>query len=81
MAVETLFNEDEDRDPVGPARDPREVFTALAVQHGLIRPVDKLDRNMIDFATAVVDLCATNGDRYGDVDCNAGDHIRAEYYD
>ena len=64
--------------------EPIAVFTALAVKHGLIRPGDKLDGNMIDLMAAVVGLCATVGDAYGDGDGeaggNAGEHIRAVYW-
>ena len=68
------------------AAEPIEVFTALAVKHGLIRPGDKLDGNMIDLMADVVGLCATVGDAYGDGDGdsetggNAGEHIRAVYW-
>ncbi|MDN4590255.1 hypothetical protein DBA29_17330 [Xenophilus aerolatus] len=76
--------ENEDDDPVGPApapADPIGVYTELAVQTGLVRPGDKLDQNLIDFAAALVDRCARVGDRYGDGEAggNAGEHIRAEY--
>lgn len=76
--------ENEDDDPVGdapPPRDPRAVFTKLAIKHGLIRHGDKLDQNMVDFATDIVGACADIGDRYGDDDANAGAHIRAELWD
>jgi hypothetical protein len=73
--------EDEDSDPVGPVpADPIGVYTELAVQAGLARPGDKLDQNLIDFASALVDRCAIIGDGYGDGEAggNAGEHIRAE---
>lgn len=78
--------ENEDDDPVGeapPPRDPTAVFTRLAVKHGLIRNGDKLDQNMIDFATDIVGACADIGDGYGDGEAggNAGEHIRAELWD
>lgn len=76
--------ENEDADPVGPApRDPREVFTALAVKSGLIKDGDKLDQNVFDLCTEVVGLCAAIGDQYGDGEAggNAGEHIRAEYWE
>ncbi|RYE72314.1 MAG: hypothetical protein EOO81_03690 [Oxalobacteraceae bacterium] len=62
-----------------PPRDPRAMFTALAVKHGLIRDGDKLDQNMVDFATDIVGACADIGDEYGDDEAggNAGEHIRA----
>ena len=76
----------EDDDLVGqapPPRDPTAVFTRLAVKHGLIRDGDKLDQNMIDFATDIVGACADIRDAYGDseLDGNAGEHIRAELWD
>jgi hypothetical protein len=73
--------ENEDDDPVGSARDPIEVFTLLAVKNGLIRQGDKLDQNMIGFATDIVGACADIADAYGDDDSNAGAHIRAELWD
>lgn len=78
------MTEDESADPVGPPpRDPVALFTSLAVKHGLIRDGDKLDQNMIDFATDIVGACADIGDQYGDseVGGNAGEHIRAELWD
>jgi len=79
------MTENEDDDPVGeapPPRDPVAVFTRLAVKHGLIRDGDKLDQNVVDFATSIVDVCASIGDAYGDSEAggNAGEHIRAELY-
>lgn len=67
-------------DPEDRTRDPEAQFAALAAELNLIRPGDKLDQNMLDFAHGVVSLCAALGDRYGDAsDGNAGDHIRAVY--
>ncbi len=50
------------------------------MQAGLVRPGDKLDQNLIHFASALVDRCASIGDGYGDGEAggNAGEHIRAE---
>lgn len=76
--------ENEDDDPVGPGhQDPRAVFTELAAKHGLIKPGDKLDTNILEFAIGVVDLCAGIADGYGDAESggNAGEHIRAQFYD
>ena len=76
--------ENEDDDPVGATRpDPRALFTELAAKHGLIKPGDKLDMNIIEFAIGVVDLCAGIADGYGDAESggNAGEHIRAHFYD
>ena len=75
----TMAVEDEDDDPVGPAHDPGATFAALAVKHGLIRTGDKLDQNVRDAFAELMHLCASVGDRYGDPDDNAGDHIRAIY--
>ena len=70
--------ENEDQDPVGV--DQRAEFVNAAVNAGLIRPGDPLDQNVIDFAHAVVELCAGIGDRYKDEEgCRAGDEIRAVY--
>jgi hypothetical protein len=62
-------------------REPTEVFTAIASELGLIRPGDKLDRAMIEFAMAVVEKCAAVADCYFDnrKDTCVGDHIRAVY--
>jgi hypothetical protein len=61
--------------------EPREVFTQLAVDLGLIRSGDKLDQSMFDFAAAVVEKCAKVADCY--LDCRAetliGEHIRTIY--
>ncbi len=78
--------ENEDDDPVGeapPSCDRIAVFTSLAVKNDLIRDGDKLDQNMIDFATDIVGACADIGDAYGDSEMggNAGEHIRAELWD
>lgn len=76
--------EDEDADPVGPApRDPRQVFTALAVKCGVIKDGDKLDQNVFDLCTAVVGLCAAISNLYGDGEAggNAGEHIITEYWE
>ena len=78
-----MTTENEDDDPVGDpaARDPRALFTQLAVKHGLIREGDKLEQNLINFATDIVGACADIADGYGDDDANAGAHIRAELWD
>jgi hypothetical protein len=70
-----------EREPAPETHEPLEVFTALAVEHGLIRPGDKLDQNVIDFAFSIVAKCAAIGDEYPDHqnDGSAGDHIRAIY--
>ena len=70
-----------ERDPMPDTHEPLEVFTALAAEHGLIRPGDKLDQMVIDFAYAVVERCASVGDAYIDErnDGTAGDHIRSIY--
>ena len=62
-------------------REPLEVFAALASDLALIRPGDKLDQGMIDFALAVVEKCAGVADCYFDnrSDGCVGDHIRAVY--
>jgi hypothetical protein len=63
--------ENEDADPVGGARDPVARFTEAAVDVGLIRPGDKLDRNVV----------AIIGDGHPAAGCPedaVGTHIRAE---
>ena len=70
------------QEPAPDTSEPIEVYTALAAKHGLIRPGDKLDQNMIEMLAEMVGLCATIGDGYGDGEAggNAGEHIRAVYY-
>lgn len=70
------------QEPQPDTSEPIEVYTALAVKHGLIRPGDKLDQNVIDAMADLVDLCATVGEGYGDGEAggNAGEHIRAVYW-
>jgi hypothetical protein len=45
--------------------DPQAAFTLPATGAELIKPGDKLDQNVVDFATAVVVLCAAIADRSG----------------
>jgi hypothetical protein len=73
--------ENENADPVGDARDPVERFTAAAGEVGLIKPGDKLDRNVIELCIRVVEMAARIGDAYAAPGCpqdTAGAHIRAE---
>ncbi|CAN7771410.1 hypothetical protein LJR290_007539 [Variovorax sp. LjRoot290] len=69
----------DDADPVG--IDQRAEFVKAAVAAGLIRPGDPLDQNVVDFAHAVVELCASIGDHYKDPDtgCRGGEEIRAVF--
>jgi hypothetical protein len=71
--------EDEELQCLPPATaEPIEVYTALAMRHGLIRPGDNLDDNMIELVADLVGLCANVGDGYGGSPAgNAGDYIRA----
>jgi hypothetical protein len=67
--------------PLGEVRDPIARFTAAAAELGLIRPGDKLDRNVIDLCLRVVEMAAEIGDSCpirGGMGATAGDHIRAE---
>jgi len=41
-------------------------LTLAASECGLIRPGDKLDRNVIEFGQRVVEMCTSIGDRYFD---------------
>ena len=69
-------------------KDPNPVWHAAAVarfalaasQCGLIRPGDKLDRNLNEFALNVVEMCASIGDQCFDhrTYISAGEQIRAE---
>ena len=74
-------DEDEGKDPVGP-RDALELFKEAAAEVGLIRPGDPLDQNVLDFATLVVEMCASIGDNYVEPvvahGVTVGDRIRSE---
>lgn len=63
MLYTYVNEEEEDKDPVGP-RDAMELFKEAAMEVGLIRPGDPLDRNVVDFARLVVEICASIGDNY-----------------
>jgi hypothetical protein len=74
--------EHENDEPVGwQTLDPHVVFSEAAMKAGLIRRGDLVNQNLIDFAHAVVEMCASIGDGYGDEEAgaNAGEHIRAIY--
>ena len=61
-------------------RDPACEYTTLAAELGIIKPGDKLDEILMEFAYGVAAKCAAIGDQYGDPsDGNAGDHIRSLY--
>lgn len=73
--------ENEDDDPVGklPTREPLDVFRRLAIAHGLMKPDDLMDLDLIDFAFALVEECAKVADPYGDEEAggNGGEAVRA----
>ncbi|RYH70115.1 MAG: hypothetical protein EON54_01750 [Alcaligenaceae bacterium] len=73
--------ENEDADPVGelPIREPFDVFRRLAIDHGLLKPDDLMDQDLIAFAFALVEECAKAADPYGDEEAggNGGEAIRA----
>lgn len=62
-------------------RAPNEVFTQAAMAAGLIKPGEKLDQRLIEYALAVVENCAKVADSYFDPrkDIYIGQHIRAVY--
>ena len=73
--------ENEDAAVVGGARGPVARFTEAAVDVGLIRPGDKLDRNMVELCLRVVEMAAIIGDGHLAAWCpedTVGTHIRAE---
>ena len=73
--------ENEDADRVGGARDPVARFTDAAVDLGLIRAGDKLDRNVVELCLRVVEMAAIIGDGHPAAGCpedTVGTHIRAE---
>jgi len=64
-----------------PAGDPIARFTAAAAEVGLIRPGDKLDRNVVELCLRVVEMAAQIGDKYtvrGYLEDSVGAEIRAE---
>ena len=79
MNLETTMTENEDADPVGGARDPRKTFTELAIASGATGMTEELWQ----YTMVVVGMCAAIGDAYGDGEAggNAGEAIRAEFYD
>ena len=79
--LSALGKGNEDDDPVGDAPDPVARFTDAAVEVGLIRPGDKLDRNLIELCLRVVEMAALVGDRFRIPDFlgdTVGSEIRAE---
>jgi len=69
------------RGQAGPSGDPVARFTAAAAEVGLIRPGDKLDRNVIELCLRVVEMAAQVGDKYtvrGYLEDTVGAEIRAE---
>jgi hypothetical protein len=73
--------EDEDNDPSGP-RDALDLFTAAAAEVGIIRPGDKLDQMMVEFALRIVGMAGAIGDNYlqpeSAIGDTVGDRIRGE---
>jgi len=55
---------DDDDDDAGRMGDPLARFTAAAAELGLIRPGDKLDRNLVDLCLCVVEMAARIGDAH-----------------
>jgi hypothetical protein len=65
--------------PAAEAGDAIARFTAAAAEVGLIRPGDKLDRNMVELCLRVVEMAALIGDRYpipGFIEDSVGSQIR-----
>jgi hypothetical protein len=82
--LSSILPEDQDRDPVGGPRDPIQRFTAAAVEVGLIRAGDKLDRNVVELCLRVVEMAARIGDAYRVPICSedsVGTRIRAELHE
>ncbi|WP_041942897.1 hypothetical protein [Variovorax paradoxus] len=63
-----------------PNADPEDEIAALARQAGELAAGEPLRSTLLAFAELLVARCARIGDRYGDWDENAGDHIRAVMY-
>ncbi|HEY2257916.1 MAG TPA: hypothetical protein VGI11_19945 [Variovorax sp.] len=67
--------------PAADAGDPIARFTFAAAEVGLIRPGDKLDRNVVELCLRVVEMAALVGDRYpisGFIEDSVGRRIRDE---
>ncbi len=62
------------------AKNPRGVFTDLAIRSGAMTDAGELSEEMFRFGTMVVEHCASIADGYGDEEGKgiAGEHIRAE---
>jgi hypothetical protein len=71
----------EDEDEGGP-RDALDLFTAAAAEAGVIRPGDKLDEMMVEFALRIVGMAGAIGDNYLQPESatgeTVGDRIRGE---
>ncbi|KWT70850.1 MULTISPECIES: hypothetical protein [unclassified Variovorax] len=67
-------------EPAPDTAEPLEVFRAIATEHGLIRPGDPLDQNLVDAFTALVERAATIAEEYETENGNTGQHIRAVLY-
>lgn len=82
MATNTprLPGENSDAELQSGAKDPRGVFTDLAIRSGAMTDAGELSEEMFHFATLIAEHCASIADGYGDGEDggNAGEHIRAE---
>lgn len=71
----------DDDDVAKTTGEPIARFTAAAVEVGLIRPGDKLDRNLVELCLRVVEMAAQIGDAHrvpGYLDDTVGELIRHE---
>ncbi|RYF72925.1 MAG: hypothetical protein EOO22_09895 [Comamonadaceae bacterium] len=65
------------------AKDPRGVFTELAIRSGAMTDAGELSEEMFRFATLVAEHCAGIADSHGAAEGSgdAGERIRAEMID
>ncbi len=52
----------------------------MAAAAGLLKHGEPIPEELLAFGFLVVHACAQIGKMYGDLDANAGDHIRAVFY-
>lgn len=63
-----------------PPSDGERAMTSMAVAAGLIGEGDPMSPELQNYSYLLLQACAQIGSGYGDLDANAGDHIRAVFY-
>lgn len=60
--------------------DGERAMASMAVSAGLIGEGEPMPPELQNYSYLLLQACAKIGAGYGDVDANAGDHIRAVFY-